>query len=124
MTDEFYSLSNVKLPQNADNIGAAISARECAEVCLRNCSCTAYSCTDSQCSIWHEELLNVKQQHADTTDTNDGAVLYLRLAAKEMQTQKPDRRVAHSDFVSCHCHRTGVAGTHIASSSTDDSEKQ
>ncbi|VAH32313.1 unnamed protein product [Triticum turgidum subsp. durum] len=94
MTDEFYSLSNVKLPQNADNIGAAISARECAEVCLRNCSCTAYSCTDSQCSIWHEELLNVKQQHADTTDTNDGAVLYLRLAAKEMQTQKPDRRVA------------------------------
>lgn len=93
MTDEFYSLSNVKLPQNVDNIGAAISAKECAEVCLRNCSCTAYSCTDSRCSIWHEELLNVLQQHADTTDTNDGAVLYLRLAAKEMQTQKPDRRV-------------------------------
>ncbi|KAM3386983.1 hypothetical protein ACQJBY_010089 [Aegilops geniculata] len=93
MTDKFYSLSNVKLPQNADNIGSATSARERAEVCLRNCSCTAYSCTDSRCSIWHEELLNVKQQHADTTDTNDGAVIYLRLAAKEMQTQKPGRRV-------------------------------
>ncbi|VAH32342.1 unnamed protein product [Triticum turgidum subsp. durum] len=93
MTDKFYSLSNVKLPQNADNIGSATSARECAEVCLRSCSCTAYSCTDSRCSIWHEELLNVKQQDADTTDTNDGAVLYLRLAAKEMQTQKPGRRV-------------------------------
>ncbi|VAH47749.1 unnamed protein product [Triticum turgidum subsp. durum] len=93
MTDKFYSLSNVKLPQNADNIGSTTSARECAEVCLRNCSCTAYSCTNSRCSIWHEELLNVKQQHADTTDTNDGAVLYLRLAAKEIQTQKPGRRV-------------------------------
>ncbi|XP_037477820.1 G-type lectin S-receptor-like serine/threonine-protein kinase At2g19130 [Triticum dicoccoides] len=92
MTDKFYSLSNVKLPRNSGNVGAATSDRECAEVCLRNCSCTAYSFTYSTCSIWHEELVNVKQQHADTTDTNDSAV-YLRLAAKEMQNQKPGRRV-------------------------------
>lgn len=92
MTDEFYSMSTVQLPQNAHNIGPTTSAGECAEVCLRNCSCTAYSYTDSRCSIWQEELLNVKHQHAENTDTN-GGVLYLRLAAKEMQTQKHDRRV-------------------------------
>uniref|UniRef100_A0ACD5UYF8 Uncharacterized protein n=1 Tax=Avena sativa TaxID=4498 RepID=A0ACD5UYF8_AVESA len=92
MTDEFYFMSNIELPQNAHNIGAATSARECADVCLRYCSCTAYSCIDGKCSIWHEELLNVKQQQTDTMDIN-GPVLYLRLAAKEMQTRKSDKRV-------------------------------
>ncbi|XP_051217299.1 G-type lectin S-receptor-like serine/threonine-protein kinase At2g19130 [Lolium perenne] len=92
MTDEFYSMSNVELPQNAYKIGAATSARECENVCLRYCSCTAYSFIDSICTIWHEELINVKQQHIDTMDTN-GAVLYLRLAAKEMQTRKSGKRV-------------------------------
>jgi hypothetical protein len=55
-----------------------------AQVCLSNCSCTAYSYGKDSCSIWHDELLNV------ATDGN-GEMLYLRLAAKELQHRKRNR---------------------------------
>ncbi|XBI40355.1 hypothetical protein VPH35_124952 [Triticum aestivum] len=47
-TDKFYSLPS------------ATSASECAQVCLSNCSCTAYSFNDGRCSVWHNELLSIR----------------------------------------------------------------
>jgi hypothetical protein len=48
---------------------------------LSNCSCTAYSYGQGGCSVWHGDLTNVA---AD----DSGEILYLRLAAKEVQSWK------------------------------------
>ncbi|KAL6652879.1 hypothetical protein ACP70R_011804 [Stipagrostis hirtigluma subsp. patula] len=91
-TDKFHSIPCVALPQNGHNINAATSADKCEIACLSNCSCTAYSYGNGGCFVWHDELLNVKQQGCtEITDTN-GRTLYLRLAAKEEQSQKNSTR--------------------------------
>ena len=85
LTDQFFPIPSVsRLPDNAHAMEAVASAQECMNVCLSNCSCTAYSYSTGGCSIWKGELLNVKQ-HNGTTDTN-GEILYLRLAAEEVQS--------------------------------------
>jgi len=85
LTDQFFPIPSVsRLPDNANAMEAVASAQECMNVCLSNCSCTAYSYSTGGCSIWKGELLNVKQ-HNGTTDTN-GEILYLRLAAEEVQS--------------------------------------
>uniref|UniRef100_A0A0A9E7P7 Protein kinase domain-containing protein n=1 Tax=Arundo donax TaxID=35708 RepID=A0A0A9E7P7_ARUDO len=61
-----------------------MSAKECAEICLSNCSCTAYSYGKGGCSVCHGELLNVM---AD----GNGETLYLRLAEKKVQSWKSNR---------------------------------
>ncbi|PAN38103.1 hypothetical protein PAHAL_7G147300 [Panicum hallii] len=84
MTDKFYSMPGIRLPQNGTIIPSASSVNQCAQVCLSNCSCTAYSYGKDGCSIWHDELLNV------ATDDN-GEMLYLRLAAQELQNRKRNK---------------------------------
>ncbi|KAJ1270960.1 hypothetical protein BS78_06G091500 [Paspalum vaginatum] len=86
MADKFYSMTNIRLPQNTEGSqNNASSADECAQVCLSNCSCSAYSYAVGGCSIWHGELLNVVAE-------DNGQTLYLRLAAKEVQGWKSKRR--------------------------------
>ncbi|XP_062214932.1 G-type lectin S-receptor-like serine/threonine-protein kinase At2g19130 [Phragmites australis] len=84
MADKFYPMPSVQVPADAQNVGTATSADECALVCLRSCSCTAYSYGEGGCSVWHDKLLNVRQQ--------GNSVLHLRLAAKEVQSSKSHRR--------------------------------
>ncbi|RCV33610.1 hypothetical protein SETIT_7G095800v2 [Setaria italica] len=84
MTDKFYSMPGIRLPQSGKVTLNASSPNECAQACLRNCSCTAYSYGKDGCYIWHDELLNV------ATDSN-GEMLYLRLAAKELQHRKRNK---------------------------------
>ncbi|CAN6270232.1 unnamed protein product [Urochloa humidicola] len=87
MTDKFYSMQGIRLPQNGKIMpNNTSSANECAQVCLSSCSCTAYSYGKDGCSIWHDQLLNV------ATDSN-GEILYLRLAAKELQHRKSNKNV-------------------------------
>ncbi|XP_062225621.1 G-type lectin S-receptor-like serine/threonine-protein kinase At2g19130 [Phragmites australis] len=83
MTDKFYSLPRITLPENGKSINA-MSAKECADVCLSDCSCTAYSYGKGGCTVWHGELLNV-------VAGGIGEILYLRLAAKELQSLKRKR---------------------------------
>ncbi|KAL6642390.1 hypothetical protein ACP70R_020571 [Stipagrostis hirtigluma subsp. patula] len=90
-TDKFYSLQCVSLPQTAQKIEAAKSIGECAQVCLYNCSCTAYSFSNDGCSIWHEELLNIRQIHCDSTTDPNGETLHFRLAAKDVKSVKKQR---------------------------------
>ena len=91
-TDKFYSMPCVRLPPNAYSIEVATSVDECGTVCLNICSCTAYSYGNGGCLVWHDELLNVKQQQCnDITDTS-GGTLHLRLSAKEVQSQKSSAR--------------------------------
>jgi len=55
---------------------AATSEDDCSQVCLGNCSCTAYSYGKGGCSVWHGKLTNVRQR----SDGN-GEILHIRLAA-------------------------------------------
>ncbi|KAK3139573.1 hypothetical protein QOZ80_5AG0385420 [Eleusine coracana subsp. coracana] len=80
--DKLYSIPGIRLPQNGKYILNQSSAYECAKVCLsNNCSCTAYSYGIGGCYIWYDELLNV------AADDN-GDILYVRLAANEVQSGK------------------------------------
>ncbi|PUZ50676.1 hypothetical protein GQ55_6G077400 [Panicum hallii var. hallii] len=84
VADKFYPMPSVQLPADAQTVGTATSAEECSLVCLGSCSCTAYSYDQGGCSIWHDNLFNVRQQ--------GNSVLHLRLAAKELQSSKSNRR--------------------------------
>ncbi|KAL6909846.1 hypothetical protein ACP4OV_001505 [Aristida adscensionis] len=90
-TDKFYSMSHVRLPSNAKIIEAAANADECARACLSQCSCTAYSYA-TRCSIWQTKLLNVVQQQYGNSSSTSEEIIYLRLAAKEMQSWRHNRR--------------------------------
>uniref|UniRef100_A0ACD6AG27 Uncharacterized protein n=1 Tax=Avena sativa TaxID=4498 RepID=A0ACD6AG27_AVESA len=90
-TDKFYSLSCVKLPQNAPKVAVAARASECAKVCLSNCSCTAYSFSDGKCSIWHDELINVRALRCSGPTNSTGETLYLRISAKDFNRSKSNR---------------------------------
>ncbi|XP_066362684.1 G-type lectin S-receptor-like serine/threonine-protein kinase At2g19130 [Miscanthus floridulus] len=83
-TDQFFSISSVRLPYDAQAMEAVPTVQECMEVCLRDCNCTGYSYSKGVCSIWQGDLVNVKQYNG-TTGTN-GEILYLRLAAEELQS--------------------------------------
>ncbi|CAN6228069.1 unnamed protein product [Urochloa humidicola] len=85
MTDKFYFMTSISLPPNAKGIQNVSSAKECAQVCLGTCSCTAYAYGNSGCSVWHDELINI------AADGN-GESIYLRLAAKELQSWKYSKR--------------------------------
>jgi len=85
VADKFYPMPGIRLPQDGrQTMPNVSSANECAQVCLSNCSCTAYSYGKDGCSIWHGDLLNV------ATDGNQ-EMIYLRLAAKELETGKGNR---------------------------------
>uniref|UniRef100_A0A8I6YG12 Apple domain-containing protein n=1 Tax=Hordeum vulgare subsp. vulgare TaxID=112509 RepID=A0A8I6YG12_HORVV len=82
-TDKFYSLSCVKFPENAPKLEAVASASHCAQVCLSDCSCTAYSFNDGRCSIWHNELLNTRALECSGNSSSTVEILYLCVSAKD-----------------------------------------
>ncbi|KAG8091501.1 hypothetical protein GUJ93_ZPchr0012g21459 [Zizania palustris] len=90
LTDKFYSVQSIILPHNPVNVQTAASKQECSQVCLSNCSCTAYSYGKSGCSVWYDELYNVRQQ-SDAPADGDGEDLYIRLAAKEVQSVEKNK---------------------------------
>ncbi|KAF7110616.1 hypothetical protein CFC21_110699 [Triticum aestivum] len=91
-TDNFYPVPCVGLPRNAAKVEVAKSLNECAQFCLNNCSCTAYSFSNGGCSIWHNELLNIRQLQCDGSTNSNGETLYLRLSAKDIQSLENNRK--------------------------------
>uniref|UniRef100_A0A0D9W1R5 non-specific serine/threonine protein kinase n=1 Tax=Leersia perrieri TaxID=77586 RepID=A0A0D9W1R5_9ORYZ len=89
-TDMFYPITRVKLPRDPQSIQEATVQSKCAETCLSSCSCTAYSFQNGICSIWHGELFSVNQN--DGIEIHSEDVLYLRLAAKDLQTLRTNKR--------------------------------
>nr|BAJ89977.1 predicted protein [Hordeum vulgare subsp. vulgare] len=89
LADIFYAMPAVRLPYNPHSaVGRVTSAGECEQLCLSNCSCTAYSFGTGGCSMWHGGLLNVEQHQIDDASSGDGEILYVRLAAKGFGTRK------------------------------------
>nr|GMD33510.1 G-type lectin S-receptor-like serine/threonine-protein kinase At4g27290 isoform X2 [Ipomoea batatas] len=84
--DMFIMYPNVRLPRHPQNITTETQA-ECESTCLKNCSCTAYtySNTRGHCWIWVGQLLNLKQLGKDGIN---GSTIYIRLAATEFSNIK------------------------------------
>jgi len=101
-TDVFHPIPHVTLPYDPQRIEDVTTQSDCAEACLHDCSCNAYSYSDSysNCSIWHGELLNVNQDDGNGISSQD--VLYLRLAARDFQgTTKKNKRIPRVVIVAC-----------------------
>nr|AAA97902.1 secreted glycoprotein 2 [Ipomoea trifida] len=83
-TDGFLTMNNMKLPESSTSfVDVTMSLDECKEMCVRNCSCTAYSNYNisnggSGCVIWTAELLDMRQYTAE-----GGQLLYIRVPASD-----------------------------------------
>ncbi|XP_062013283.1 G-type lectin S-receptor-like serine/threonine-protein kinase RKS1 [Rosa rugosa] len=79
--DGFVKVARVKYPDTS--IGAlsksGMSAKECEQECLRNCTCTAYLSTENEgrvdCLTWYDDLMDIKMY------TEIGQDLYVRVNA-------------------------------------------
>ena len=86
--DKFYTMAGVRLPDNARGaVGASL--KECEQVCLKSCSCDAYTYNTTGCFIWSGDLVNLQEQYSG----NGVGTLFLRLAASELQDPKKSKAV-------------------------------
>ncbi|GLT36782.1 hypothetical protein SLA2020_111380 [Shorea laevis] len=82
--DKFLHLRNMKLPETTTAfVGRSMSLKDCGDLCLRNCSCTAYANADIRnggtgCVIWVGELLDIREHPFG------GQNLFVRLAASDL----------------------------------------
>ena len=89
--DKFYPLPYATLPTKGDIIGSVGSTEQCEQACLDNCSCSAYAYSSGErCSLWYDDLLNIRSYTNGTTD--DGGILYLRIAAKDAYNWRNSKR--------------------------------
>ncbi|GFQ05760.1 g-type lectin s-receptor-like serine/threonine-protein kinase at4g27290 [Phtheirospermum japonicum] len=81
--DGFLKYSGIKLPDAKRSwFDENMSLEECKGLCLRNCSCMAYSSLDISrgprgCLLWFDELVDIKEVSAQGQD------LYVRMASAE-----------------------------------------
>ncbi|CAA3022598.1 G-type lectin S-receptor-like serine threonine-kinase At1g11300 [Olea europaea subsp. europaea] len=83
--DVFWKITNVKVPDFMD-VSTALEAEECEGLCLRNCSCLAYSHDPGiGCMFWNRSLIDVRQFPVG------GSVLQVRVAYSELDKKKDIR---------------------------------
>ncbi|KAJ9671869.1 hypothetical protein PVL29_025520 [Vitis rotundifolia] len=81
--DGFVKLSGVKLPDTRTSwFNESLNLKECASLCLRNCSCTAYvnsniSGGGSGCLLWFDDLIDIREF------AENGQEFYVRMSASE-----------------------------------------
>ncbi|RYQ96984.1 hypothetical protein Ahy_B08g092946 [Arachis hypogaea] len=83
--DGFVQLSGVKLPntQRASGLNNSMSLEECANLCMKNCSCTAYASLDIRnggrgCLFWYDELIDIRVLSDPQQD------LFVRMSRKDI----------------------------------------
>ncbi|OMO63706.1 S-locus glycoprotein [Corchorus capsularis] len=81
--DGFVKYTRLQLPDTSKSwANKTMSLKECEEMCLANCSCTAYANLDmvsaTGCLLWFDELIDMTEFAADGQD------LYIRLAKSEI----------------------------------------
>ncbi|XP_075671743.1 G-type lectin S-receptor-like serine/threonine-protein kinase At4g27290 [Castanea sativa] len=80
----FQKYSGIKLPDTRQSwYNRTMDLDECRDVCLKNCTCTAYSSLDitgggSGCILWFGELIDIRVY------TEYGQDIYIRMAASEL----------------------------------------
>ncbi|KAL8127208.1 hypothetical protein AgCh_014209 [Apium graveolens] len=81
--DGFIRHSGVKLPDTRQSwYNLSMNLKECKSICLKNCSCTAYSNIKvekggSGCLLWFQDLMDIKGF------TEDGQDIYVRMSVSE-----------------------------------------
>ncbi|KAJ3708462.1 hypothetical protein LUZ61_012167 [Rhynchospora tenuis] len=87
-SDGFYELKGVKLPDsNNATVDGNITVEDCKVRCLMNCSCLAYSPSDSTgkgsgCVMWNTALVDIKY----TTGGPD--VFYVKVSQSELEKSR------------------------------------
>ena len=82
--DGFVKYSGVKFPDTRNSwFNESMNLKECASLCLRNCSCTAYANSDvreggSGCLLWFGDLIDIRDF------SQNGEEFYVRMAAAEL----------------------------------------
>ena len=83
--DGFAKFSGLKLPdtQRSSWFNISMSLKDCAKLCMNNCSCTAYAALDvreekSGCLLWHGDLIDIRQLSEPQQD------IYVRMSKKEL----------------------------------------
>ncbi|KAL2495244.1 G-type lectin S-receptor-like serine/threonine-protein kinase [Forsythia ovata] len=80
--DGFNKVTNVKVPDTSTaRVNKSLQLRECHDLCLKNCSCTAFASAnisggENGCLTWHGDLVDIRQF------SNKGQDLYLRVPAE------------------------------------------
>ncbi|CAL5402890.1 unnamed protein product [Camellia sinensis] len=83
--DGFLKYSGVKLPDTQSSwYNWTMTLGECREVCLKNCSCMAYSSLDirgggSGCLLWFDDLVDIR-----LFNEGGGQDIYIRMASSEL----------------------------------------
>ncbi|KAL0835225.1 hypothetical protein Bca101_087114 [Brassica carinata] len=86
--EDFLKISKLKLPDTRGSwYDMRMDLSECKRVCLRNCSCSAYSPFDirdrgSGCILWFGDLIDIREYNENGQD------LYVRLATSEIAKYK------------------------------------
>ena len=84
--DRFVKFSGVKLPDTRTSwFNESMNLKECASLCLRNCSCTAYVNSNingegSGCLLWFGNLTDIREF------AENGQEFYVRMSASESGT--------------------------------------
>ncbi|XP_047335930.1 G-type lectin S-receptor-like serine/threonine-protein kinase At2g19130 [Impatiens glandulifera] len=88
--DRFMLFTNMRLPKNPKSFSIQIEdMKDCASICLNDCSCTAYSYNiHDRCLVWNAELFNLQQ--LDQNEGN-GKSIYIRLSAEDLYSGKSRR---------------------------------
>ncbi|KAJ9671899.1 hypothetical protein PVL29_025525 [Vitis rotundifolia] len=82
--DGFVKYSGMKLPDTRSSwFNESMNLKECASLCLSNCSCTAYANSDirgggSGCLLWFGDLIDIRDF------TQNGQEFYVRMAAADL----------------------------------------
>nr|GMD96452.1 G-type lectin S-receptor-like serine/threonine-protein kinase At4g27290 [Ipomoea batatas] len=85
--DGFLKYSDIKLPDTEVSwFNSSMNLQECEQVCLKNCSCMAYSSLDisngeNGCLLWFGDLMDIKVVPFHGQD------LYIRMAFSDLETQ-------------------------------------
>ncbi|XP_062170539.1 G-type lectin S-receptor-like serine/threonine-protein kinase At4g27290 [Alnus glutinosa] len=97
--DDFLKRTGLKLPDTSSSwFNKTLTLKECEELCLKNCSCTAYSSLDvkgggSGCLLWFASLVDI------IVFTEGGQDLYIRMAASELDHLEKKRHSSKKKLI-------------------------
>ncbi|KAJ4841988.1 hypothetical protein Tsubulata_005416, partial [Turnera subulata] len=89
--DGFVKYEGIKLPDTSSSwYNRSMNLRECEEMCLKNCSCTAYANTDIKvgigCLLWFGDLIDMRD-YAET-----GQDIYIRMSGAYLDHLRRERK--------------------------------
>ncbi|XP_050145484.1 G-type lectin S-receptor-like serine/threonine-protein kinase At4g27290 isoform X4 [Malus sylvestris] len=95
--DVFQKYSGLKLPSTEQSwFNRSMNLKECEMVCMKNCSCTAYTNLDirdggSGCLLWYGDLIDIRYL------AENGQDIYIRMASSELDNTKIDAKYSESN---------------------------